>query len=583
MIVLGIHDGPNASAALVHNGRLTGFRYESRYRPEGEYAGFPRRAIHFMLAEAGLKTRDVDYVAFAGHVMKTPRTRREYLKQFTNDSAIGGVAKSALSYVIPGAFRTEMRKRDRLAGLERAGIRASNAVFVDAHMASSMLAYASGNSLTRRCLILCASKGADRLGATVHVAQNGKLERISVVHEEDSLGDLLEHVTYLLGMVPQRDEQLLMDLGANAAGEAVESAAKRFELLFEFDEMLPLSWHRSGNLPETARSQEFLRRHFRRRRFDHIAGGWYHFLCRFMTDWVGRCAHKTEIRDVVLCGDLFELGELVPVVSRHKDVVSVSRSVLPGSPGNAIGAALLVARDKESDGIRALDPLRDPYIGPATNQDDLARALSELRADPAIAVEEPKDLAYRASELLAAGAVLGRFAGQEDGRMRGLGNRSLLARADYPPARQKLREVSTPDCFWSSQAIFWQSERLRNNFREADTLPETVSGEYFLTPRNASPWYGLVEGRKVPVQAVSRNANRPFWDLLDSYHAQLGRTPLLAGVWKDGKGELVQSPLQAARLWREQGLTGAILGSWLVYRKENAPAQIKRAVHHARA
>src|SRR5690606_19216787 len=105
-------------------------------------------------------------VAFAGHTMKTPRTTRDYLAQFSDYSPIAETAKTALSYVIPGAFRTELRKRDRLAQLARNGFDASKAIFVDAHLSASMLAYNSGPGISRRCLILCAGKGEDHMGAS---------------------------------------------------------------------------------------------------------------------------------------------------------------------------------------------------------------------------------------------------------------------------------------------------------------------------------------------------------------------------------------------------------------------------------
>ncbi|MCA8939911.1 MAG: hypothetical protein KDB07_08890, partial [Planctomycetes bacterium] len=346
MKILGIHDGQNASAALVVDGRLVRFGLEARYRRSGEYAGFPRRVIRRILNEEKLSGDDIDAIAFSGHVVKTPRTMRDYLKQFGDTSAIGGVAKTALSYIVPGAFRSEWRKKDRLEPLARSGLSSAKATFIDSHLAASMLAYNSGVGIHRRSLILCAGAGNDRMAATVHVAQNGRLERIATIHEDDSLLNMFEHVTYMLGMIPTRDEQQVMDLGARAHGPRVESTQKRFELLFQFDPHLPLNWQRAANLPDTARCQEFLRNHFRRRRFDTIAGAWHRFLSEFVREWVRRCAHKTEIRDIVLCGDLFELGELMAAASDLREVVSLSRSPLPGSAGNAIGAALLVARDR---------------------------------------------------------------------------------------------------------------------------------------------------------------------------------------------------------------------------------------------
>lgn len=568
MIILGIHDGPNASAALVKDGELIGFSRESRHRREGYYDGFPSRGVRMLLADADLEIDQIDAIAMAGHVMKTPRTLRDYLQQFADEGSLGEITKSALSFMIPGAFRAERRKRERLDDLVRYGFDSSKATFVDSHLASSMLAYAAGPGLNRRCLVLCAGVGADRMAASVHVAQNGKLERIASVREEDSLGALQESVTYMLGLAPQREEPLLMALGSRTSGRAVDSARKRFELLFEFDELLPLNWQASSILGDPARCQEFLRGHFRRRRFDHIAGGWYTFMSKFISDWIGRCAHKTEIRDVVVCGDLFEIGELIPIASRHRDVHTLTSSPLPGLAGNAIGAALLIAAEKEEEGAKVIKPITTPYYGNALSESVCDAAVMSLKHDPEIALERPENLAARVAELLAAGALIARVSGKEDMRLKGLGNRSLIARADHAPARERLAELTNPDCFWANQSIFWQAESLRGNFREADTLPEAACGEFFLTPRNASPWYGLHEDKLVPVQSVPKALNQEFWDLQGAFVEEAGRTPLLCGAWRNRQGQLVRTAKEAVRLWRQHGLSGLVLGPWLAYRRD---------------
>jgi|GEM_PF-3009487 len=568
MIVLGIHDGPNASAAIVRDGKLIGFSRESRHRREGYYDGFPTRSVRMLMAEADLEINQIDTIAIAGHAMKTPRTLRDYLQQFADEGSFGEITRSALSYVIPGAFRSERRKKDRLDALAKNGFDSSKAIFVDSHLAASMLAYAAGPGLNRRCLVVCAGVGADRMAASVHLAQNGRLERIASVHEEHSLGALQESVTYMLGMAPQREESLLMALGARSSGRAVESARKRFELLFEFDELLPLNWQASSILGDPARCQEFLRGHFRRRRFDHIAGGWYAFMTNFISEWIGRCAHKTEIRDVVVCGDLFETGELIPVASRHRDVHTLSVSPLPGLAGNAIGAALLLSAEKEEEGAKVIKPITTPYFGTELSDAVCDAAVKSLRNDAEIVLERPEKMGVRVAELLAAGALIARVCGKEDMRQSGLGNRSLMARADHAPARERLAELSSPDCFWANQSIFWQAEGLRGNFKEADTLPEAPCGEVYLTPRNASPWYGLHEDQLVPVQSISQTCNPEFWELQRAFIEEAGRTPLLCGAWRNRHGQLVRTAKEAVRLWRQHGLSGLVLGPWLAYRRD---------------
>jgi hypothetical protein len=118
--------------------------------------------------------------------------------------------------------------------------------------------------------------------------------------------------------------------------------------------------------------------------------------------------------------------------------------------------------------------------------------------------------------------------------------------------------------------VFWHAERLRTSFVEADTLPEAVCGEYSLTPRTPNPFFGFHRGQRTTVQAISRSANPEFWELLDACVRAVGRAPIVAEAWRQMDGHLVKDPATAVTLWRDQGLSGLVLGNWLVYRTDLA-------------
>jgi predicted NodU family carbamoyl transferase len=64
--VLGIHDGHDAAAALLHDGRLVAAVSEERIQRVKSAAGFPAGAIAACLAEAGIGFGDIGHVAVAG-------------------------------------------------------------------------------------------------------------------------------------------------------------------------------------------------------------------------------------------------------------------------------------------------------------------------------------------------------------------------------------------------------------------------------------------------------------------------------------------------------------------------------------
>ena len=65
MRILGVsafyHD---SAAALVEDGRVVAAAQEERFSRKKHDSRYPRRAIEYCLAEAGVRLGDVDYVAF---------------------------------------------------------------------------------------------------------------------------------------------------------------------------------------------------------------------------------------------------------------------------------------------------------------------------------------------------------------------------------------------------------------------------------------------------------------------------------------------------------------------------------------
>ena len=70
MIILGIHDGHNASAALVKDGKLICALAEERFSRIKNHFGYPGKAIAAILDYAGLNKGDIDSVAMSSKNIK---------------------------------------------------------------------------------------------------------------------------------------------------------------------------------------------------------------------------------------------------------------------------------------------------------------------------------------------------------------------------------------------------------------------------------------------------------------------------------------------------------------------------------
>ena len=86
MIILGIHDGHNASAALIINGELKCSVAEERLSRQKNHYGFPENAIKCVIEQAGIKFKDIDRVAmstnkaFSGLFLYRKKLKIEYCR-----------------------------------------------------------------------------------------------------------------------------------------------------------------------------------------------------------------------------------------------------------------------------------------------------------------------------------------------------------------------------------------------------------------------------------------------------------------------------------------------------------------------
>lgn len=566
MLVLGIHDGKDPSVALMRDGGLVRMGFEADFADDPfEIAGFPRHATEHLLAVEGIAGEEIDVVAFSGQHLEEPRTRRELLKQFSESGTFRASAKKLLRTAVPFTSRRPSR-RERLRPLEKLGIKPDRSTFIDHHLAQAALAAASAHSPDGKLLVLVCENSGDGIAASVHVSRGGRLDRVATIGEDNSLGAFLETITYLLGMVPERDEGLLMELGALARGPQLSKVTKRLSLLFEFDPLLPLNWRRAGNLPETHESVEFLRMHMRRRRFDHIAGATRRFLEGFLSEWINKCILKTACEHVVLTGSVFGLSSMYPAFARRTKTKQLSICPVSTDAGNAVGAAMMALAENRS--IEHILPLGQPWVGGDAGEGDCAEFARKEEARGGVWVDRPDNLEERAAELIAGGALLGRITGRVDIARRGLGNRSLLCRGDLPELRAAAQQLLRPDVFWHEVPTLSLETELAERFEGTAKIPSGVFGEYWLKPTRPQAWTGRMNPTApVPVQITNAGADPSTAALITAYREASGGTPLLCAPWLNRRGQLVRTVKDARDTWRAQGLDGVLAGPYVILRR----------------
>ena len=217
MRVLGIHDGHNASAALVDDGRVVAAVQEERLTREKNWCGFPSASIAWVLQQGGVEARSLDAIALNGRHMPYPKDRAALMAEYARTGTLAAQARRLARHTVLQGVHTSARRRERLAQAVALGLPSQRIHFVEHHTAHAAAAYYGYGCYEEPVLVLTNDGAGDGLCASVRVGRAGVLEApIATVPEADSIGNLYAVATFLMGMVPLEHEYKLMGMAPYA-------------------------------------------------------------------------------------------------------------------------------------------------------------------------------------------------------------------------------------------------------------------------------------------------------------------------------------------------------------------------------
>ncbi|MGH8546926.1 MAG: carbamoyltransferase N-terminal domain-containing protein, partial [Gammaproteobacteria bacterium] len=193
MYILGIHDGHNASAVLLKDGRVVAGVQEERPRGIKNAMGMPTTAIQDVLEQAQIKASHVDFVALSGlhsgeyvEVNQCPNPSDQIVKwhQARYDRKTYNV-KNIIRPLIPRSVYelikgngARQRRTDAVACL---GFDTNRIRLVEHHTCHAASAYYGWGNLDDPVLVLTNDGMGDDICATVSIGKNGTLERIASI------------------------------------------------------------------------------------------------------------------------------------------------------------------------------------------------------------------------------------------------------------------------------------------------------------------------------------------------------------------------------------------------------------------
>ncbi|MBI4337211.1 MAG: hypothetical protein HY683_05205 [Chloroflexi bacterium] len=571
LTVLGIHDGHDAGAALIRDGRVLAAVQEERLRNIKHYSGVPTLAIREVFRIAGVDPGDVGLIAMAGLVrVHAPlRERPLYVSLFEFLSPVIASGTFAKLYVnILHRFRkmTEVK-----AILDELGLSDRRITFVEHHTAHAACAYRSCSwGYEEPVLVLTADGSGDGLSSTVSVGNNGRMERVAETIYYHSLGNVLySEITRYLGMTPWDHEYKVMGLAPYGRADLCLDRVKK---IIRVDERDPLRFRNTiGGY--TQGMQPKLRKLLAGQRFDNIAAATQQWFEQLMVQWVKNAVAATGVHKLACGGGLFLNVKANKAILALEEVEDAFFYPAAGDDGIAVGAALeSYAAECQQRGLALQKvPIEGVYYGPSYSPQQIEDALRESgwyrQAKP---MENAEDAV---ADLLASGRIVARFAGGMEWGPRSLGNRSILAKATDTRVVHRINSAIKQRDFWMPFAPSVLEEAMPQYVKRPRPAPYMILA--FDTTEKRDDLLAALHPYDFTArpQSVSAAHNPTYHALLKSFQGRTGLGGLLNTSFNLHGYPIVCTPQQALWTFERSDLDALALGPFLVTRDGRGPSK----------
>lgn len=551
MNVLGINSVfHELSAALLVDGKVVAACEEERFNrvKHGKPARIdnphqlPEQAIRFCLDHAGLKTSDIDRVAYSFD----PRLRRaQYRADWWPDTQMEATFLECLDEVAGVADRLFGRKLGRALK------------FVPHHLAHAASAYYPSGFDAAAILVI------DGIGeaacSTLAQGEGARIKPVEIFSYPHSLGFVWERASDYLGFSPY-DASKVMGLAAygdpgvyrrlmtsviqvSEDGYQVDLAALGFPSfdLRGFELLLG---------PKRQPDDEILAQHM------DFAAALQDVTNAAVLALVRRLERSVGLKRLCVAGGVAlncVTNDLIRQASAYSDIFIPSA---PHDAGTAIGAALAVHCAEQ--GVRPPPSGATPYLGPQFNEREVLAAVKQAGLTP----RRSKNTAREAADMIADGNIVGWFQGRMEFGPRALGNRSLLADPRRPDTRAILNSRVKHREDYRPFAPSVLAERADEWF---EVGPHLASHEYMLFAcpaktehRNRIPAV-LHQDGTARVQLVRRSANPRFHELISRFFERTG-VPLVLNTSFNDSEPIVCTPAHAIATFRNAGIDALFMG-----------------------
>jgi len=545
-----IFQGMDSAAAVFVNGVLRAAVQQERFSGVKFDHQFPADAIRWCLSEAAVGPQDVDAVA---HGFAYGPYERLYSASERSAQRYRAVYSPQSQQSLLQRFFPAIADRVTVQGVRH-------------HVAHALsAAAASGFS---ECLAIVLDGMGETDAVSVFSWADGRLTRRMALDFRSSLGLFYSLITMHLGFSPNSDEYQVMALAAYG-DQARYAALMRDAVRLGPGGRLSVPLLRSSPADEHRELYRAGRRWLADQTFPAVAGDagsdprhadlaaaaqrrLEEAISHVVMHWV----RETGLRRVALAGGVALNCVANGMLLRH-DVESLYVQPAAGDEGTALGGAIhVLARRPASISIPPM-----PFWGPEI-EDAPDRAAGWIRLPSG-----PSAVAA-ASQLLAAGAIVGWAQDRLEFGPRALGNRSILADPRSESMRDRVNSAVKFRQEFRPLAPAVLAEHADEYFEipaGADLRHMTVAVPVRKARRHLIPAVVHLDGT-ARVQVVHRLSAPRFWSLLKSFHDRTG-VPVLLNTSLNVRGQpIARSRADAVRVFDSSALDALVIGNNVLLR-----------------
>lgn len=601
MKILSILWAECSTAALMIDGEVFVCVSEERFSRIKNDERYPAKAIESILKMAGIRPSELDVVVFSGEYFDVKavlvhkysdftvedrlREQREYwyprmyerkdvsyldvFKDKIDTQQYGEGWGEVLAFMRNGSpseekeFYQQFRRR---VACKHLGIDPRKVCFANHHRAHGYYAYYASPITKDKVLILTADAWGDDKNATVSLAEGSRIKLLSNSNNFQA-ARLYRSMTLLLGMKPDEHEYKVMGLAAYAKPEYYQGPYRVFKET-QYVDGLGFSYHISP--PDL---YVYFRDRLEGYRFDAIAGALQQYSEEILTEWARNALQVSGAQRIVFGGGVGMNVKAMMQIAKLQEVAELFVCPSPSDESLSIGSAYVVMHDalltQRKDPATILKPLSHAYLGIEASLSEVNEAVRLFKNDPAYCVKEHVDAAYVANQLVQ-GKIVGRCVGRNEFGARALGNRSILADPRQTGQIRRINEGVKNRDFWMPFSPTILSRRADDYLigRKGMQAPYMTLAFETSTLAQHELIAGLHQGDLTcRPQILEQWHNPSFYDLIDEFEKVTGVGGLINTSYNLHGEPIVQTPVDAARVFRMSNLDLLVLDGFLIEKR----------------